>query len=150
MKWQISFHDLSKKENIFSPLSISLNILIITSLFHRKSLGASATFPQNGYNELLHLWLASNQIWCGWKDYQRSPKKWDSWCDYANIWKINPFLYNISCPIERDVIVKGFSARVRSGVYIKNVTIKVQGVTDALASISKTIQLAGKPSPLHR
>ena len=35
-------------------------------------------------------------------------------------------------------------------MYGKNATIKVQGVTDALASISKTIQLAGKPSPLYR
>ena len=47
-------------------------------------------------------------------------------------------------------MVTSFADLVRSGVHSKNATIKVQGVTDVLASISKTIQLAGKPSPLYR
>ena len=76
-------------------------------------------------------------------------KYWDYWCDYANICTIDFFLFNISCLIERNVIVTAFTARVRSGVYEKKSTIKVQGVMDALASISKTIQLDGKPSPLY-
>ena len=77
-------------------------------------------------------------------------KYWYYWCDYYNIYTINPFLSNISCPIERDAIVKAFDARVGSGVYGKKSTIKVQGVTDALVSISDTIQLAVKPSTIYR
>ena len=77
-------------------------------------------------------------------------KYWYYLCDYANICTINTFLYDISCPIKFDIIVTAFAVRVRSGVYGKNSTIKVQGVTDALASISNTIQLAGKTSPLYR
>ena len=77
-------------------------------------------------------------------------KCWDYWCDYANIFTIDPFLSNIFCPIERDVIVTAFADTVRSGVYSKNTSIKVQGVTDSLTSISNTIKLAGKLIPLYR
>ena len=77
-------------------------------------------------------------------------KYWDYWCDYANIGKIDIFLSNISFPIKCDFIITAFADQVRSGVYRKKSTIKVQGVKDALASISETIQLAGKPSPLYR
>ena len=75
---------------------------------------------------------------------------WYYWCDYANICTIDTFLSNISYPIEHDVTVTAFSARVRSGMYEKNVTIKVQGVMEALTSISNTIQLAVKPSLCYR
>ena len=77
-------------------------------------------------------------------------KYWYYWCDYANICTIYPFLSNISCPIKHSVIVTTFAARFKSGVYGKNSTIKVHRVTDAPTSISKTIQMAGKPSSLHR
>ena len=77
-------------------------------------------------------------------------KYWDFWCEYANVCTINTFLSNKSCPIERNVIVTALADSFRSGMYVKNATIKVQGVTDSLVSISKTIQLAGKPSPLYR
>jgi hypothetical protein len=62
---------------------------------------------------------------------------------------VDPFLRNTP-PIERDIALTAFSARVRSGAYGKGAQIKVSGVTDALASISKTIQLAGEPSPIYR
>ena len=80
------------------------------------------------------------------KDFQ---KYWYYWCDY-NICKINPFISNIYCPIKHDVIIIAFASRVRSGVYGKNSTIKVQGVMDALTSISNTIQFAGKSSPIYK
>ena len=40
--------------------------------------------------------------------------------------------------------------RVRIGVYGRGHPIKVGGVTDALAAISKTIELDGQPRPLYR
>jgi hypothetical protein len=42
------------------------------------------------------------------------------------------------------------AARVRTGTYGRGSKIKVSGVQDALSSITKTFQLAGKPSPLYR
>ena len=74
----------------------------------------------------------------------------DHWCDYANICTINPLFFDISCPIKRDVVVTEFASRVRSGVYGKNNTIKVQGFIYTIATIYKTIKLARKPSPLYR
>ena len=44
-------------------------------------------------------------------------KYWDYWCYYANIFKINPFLSNIPCPIERDVIVAELVSLFSSGMY---------------------------------
>ena len=51
MKWQISFHKRSKKENILLLLIVLSHISIITSLFHIMSLGESATFTPDGYCE---------------------------------------------------------------------------------------------------
>ena len=65
------------------------------------------------------------------------PKYWDYCCDYANICKIDPFLSNISCLIEHDFIVTAFTDHFRSSVYGKKVTIKVQGFTVSLRSISR-------------
>lgn len=62
---------------------------------------------------------------------------------------ISPFL-DKSVPLnERDIITEDFSARVRTGSYGKGNTIKVSGVTDSLAAISKTIELAEQPSQLY-
>ena len=94
--------------------------------------------------------MTINDKCCGYTDYQILPKYWYYWCDYANICKIDPFRSNISCPIKLDVIVTAFAARIRSGVYSKNATIKIQGVIDAFVYISKTTQVVGKPSPFYR
>ena len=53
-------------------------------------------------------------------------------------------------PLERDLVTGAFAARVRTGKYGNGDQIKVSVVSDALAAISKTIELAGKPSPLYR
>ena len=144
-----SFTSFQRRNLFLLPIILS-HILIFTSLFHRTSLGASATFPPNRYCERSHVCVASNYYWRGWKSTKDLQKYWKYWCYYANIWKIDHFLSNISCPIERDAIITAFAARVRSGVYSKNSTIKVQWFTDALTSISNTIQLSGNPSPLYR
>jgi hypothetical protein len=65
------------------------------------------------------------------------------------MFNINPLLTNTP-PFERDAVVCAFAARVRTGVYGRGNTVKVQTVTDALSAISQTIQLAGERSPLYR
>jgi hypothetical protein len=76
-------------------------------------------------------------------------KYWKHWSQYASLCRVDPFLNNVPA-IERDIVLTAFAARVRTGAYGRGAKIKVSGVTDALASISKTIQLAGQPSPLYR
>jgi hypothetical protein len=61
----------------------------------------------------------------------------------------DPFLYNVPA-MERDIIVSAYAARVRTGVYGHGHQVQVQTVTDALSSISKTIELAGQQSPIYR
>ena len=47
-------------------------------------------------------------------------------------------------------MVTAFNVRVGSGVYGKNATVKVQGITEALAPISNTTKQAVKNIPLYR
>jgi hypothetical protein len=63
--------------------------------------------------------------------------------------KVDPFLRNTP-PIERDVVVAAYAARVRQGVYGRGHQVRVQTVSDSLSAISKTIELAGEQSPLYR
>ena len=53
-------------------------------------------------------------------------------------------------PIIRDMVLTVFAAMVRQGYYGRGDTIKVQSVTDAMAAVSKTIELAGYRSPVYR
>jgi hypothetical protein len=61
----------------------------------------------------------------------------------------SPFLTGTS-PIDINNIVTGFAANVRTGVYGRGHQVRVSTVTDALASINQTIQLAGQQTPLYR
>ena len=64
---------------------------------------------------------------------------------------IDPFLSPDSVtPLERDIVTGAFAARVRQGVFGLGEQIRVGSVTAALSAISKTIELAGQPSPLYR
>ena len=76
-------------------------------------------------------------------------KYWRHWCRYAAAIEINPLLQETD-PLIRDVVLTAFAARVRTGHYGRGRQITVQGVTDALAAISKTIELAGLKSPVYR
>jgi len=69
-------------------------------------------------------------------------KYWSHWSRYAAAFRCNEFLTDVS-PIERDIIVTAFAARVKSGFYGRGNPVKVKTVTDALSAISKTIELAG-------
>ena len=73
-------------------------------------------------------------------------KYWAAWVRYARQWKVDPFLQQCD-PLDGIVVVAAFASRVRSGYYGHGVPIKVSSVTTALAAISATLQLVGKPCP---
>jgi len=76
-------------------------------------------------------------------------KYWKAWCSYANSVNVDPLLATTE-PIIRDMVLTAFAARVRQGYYGRGDKNKVQSVTDAMAAISKTIELAGYKSPVYR
>ena len=76
-------------------------------------------------------------------------KYWSRWSEYCSSFRIDPFLQEAT-KLEQIVLTTGFAARVRTGAYGRGDKIKVQSVTEALAAISKTIELAGQPSPLYK
>ena len=76
-------------------------------------------------------------------------KYWPHWTAFTTITQTDPFLdLKTVYDIERDIVVGAFAA-LRRGIYGRGEKIKVSGVTDVLLAISKTIELAGKPSPLY-
>ena len=77
-------------------------------------------------------------------------KYWLHWERYASTAQIKPFLDPSVPPLERDIVAGSFADRVRTGKYGRGNQIKVSGLSDALTAISKTIELAGKPSQLYQ
>ena len=75
-------------------------------------------------------------------------KYWRYWCFYAVLCRCDPFLGNISA-LERDIIAIAFAVSTRSDIFGRGTQIRVSGVTDALAAIFMSIDLAGSPSPLY-
>ena len=63
--------------------------------------------------------------------------------------EIDPILQTTD-PLIRDLAITAYAARVRRGYYGHGHQMKVQGVTDALSAISKTLELGGYTSPLYR
>ena len=84
------------------------------------------------------------------KTTQTREKYWHHWSNYASLCQIDPFLPPSVAALERDIIITAFASRVRTGAYGRGTQIRVSGVTDALASVSKTIELAGEQSPIYR
>ena len=76
-------------------------------------------------------------------------KYWSKWVHYAGTLGVDPLLQRTH-PFVRDITVTAFAARVRSGHFGKKRQIAVQGVSDALSAISKTIELADLQSPLYQ
>ena len=74
---------------------------------------------------------------------------WNKWQSYASLFRIDPFLQNVP-PLERDIVVTAFAARVRSGHYGRGKQVSTGEVRTALAAISKTIELVGERSPIYR
>ena len=79
----------------------------------------------------------------------RSRKKyWKHWQAYTKHFNCNPYLSECTST-EHTIIITAFAARVRTGHYGKGNTVRVPSVTQALAAISKTIELAGEQSPIY-
>ena len=76
-------------------------------------------------------------------------KYWNHWTNYKTATGINPFIDKSVHPDEHDIIAGAFASRVRTGRYGQVNHIKVSGFTDALESISKTIDLAGQHSKVY-
>jgi hypothetical protein len=76
-------------------------------------------------------------------------KYWKHWTQYVQHWNRSPFLDNAT-QLESNIIIQAYAARVRTGFYGEGHTVKVQTVSKALAAISKTLELAGQPSPVYR
>ena len=72
-----------------------------------------------------------------------------AWNHNANTLKVDPLLIRTD-PLLHDVVLTALAARVRHGFFGRGNQINVQGITDSLSAISKTIQLAGYPSPIYR
>jgi hypothetical protein len=76
-------------------------------------------------------------------------KYWAHWCNYASIFKCDPFLTNED-PLDCINIVCGFTTRVRAGAFGRGRQVKVQSCTDTITAINQTIQLAGQQTPLYK
>ena len=83
------------------------------------------------------------------KTNQSHKKYWRHWCSYCSAFNTDPFL-RTRTELQQQIIITGFAARVRTGFYGHGHQIKVQSVTDALAAISKTIELVGQQSPIYK
>ena len=76
-------------------------------------------------------------------------KYWNHWVSYAKTCKINPWLLGID-QLELEIIVSGFAARIRAGNYGRGNQVTVSTVQNGLSAITKTLELAGKSSPLYK
>ena len=77
-------------------------------------------------------------------------KYWSLWGKYASLAGISPYLDKTVPPIERDLVAGAFSARVRTGEYGRGQRTRLGGVSEALTTVSNTIDLAGQPSAFYR
>jgi hypothetical protein len=75
-------------------------------------------------------------------------KYWKHWVEYTKAFNQDPLLNNLD-ELQKLVILTAFAARVRSGYFGRGTQVRVPSVTEALSAVAKTLQLAGKPSPIH-
>ena len=76
-------------------------------------------------------------------------KYWRHWVAYTHQCKTNPYLTGES-KLHQAILLTGYAARVRAGAFGLRNEVKVQTVSNALAAISKTIELAGQQSPVYQ
>ena len=96
----------------------------------------------------LHVCVGSN-FGTTVKTAKNREKYWKAWQHYTSKCGTHPFLSR-STTQAKELIICAFVAWIRSGALGRGYQIHVQGVTDALAAVGKTFQLAGYPSPIHR
>jgi hypothetical protein len=83
------------------------------------------------------------------KNTSTREKYWAHWENYCAAFQRHPHL--IDCNnTEKIIIITAYAARVRTGHYGNKRQVKVPSVQDALSAISKTIELAGEPSPIYK
>ena len=75
-------------------------------------------------------------------------KYWAHWVEYASAYNQSPLLDNLS-DMHKLVIITAYAARVRTGYFGRGGQVRVPSVTEALSAVAKTLQLAGKQSPIH-
>ena len=83
------------------------------------------------------------------KNNNKRNKYWQHWKQYTADFQVDPYLSNCN-NTEKIIIITAYAARVRTGCYGRGNVVKVQSVTDALAAISTTIELAGESSPIYK
>jgi hypothetical protein len=75
-------------------------------------------------------------------------KYWTHWSNYTKSFGQNPLLDGLS-DMHKLVIITAFAARVRTGHFGRGDQVRVSSIAEALSAVAKTMQLAGKPSPIH-
>jgi hypothetical protein len=83
------------------------------------------------------------------KNTSTQEKYWAHWENYCTAFQCHPHLINCN-NTEKIIIITAYAARVRTGHYGNKRQVKVLSVQDALLAISKTIELAGEPSPIYK
>ena len=77
-------------------------------------------------------------------------KCWLHWCSMWPSSNINPFLNPGRVPpLERDITTCVFTARVKTWYFGRKAQVRAGIISDALATVSKTIKLAGEPNPIY-
>ena len=76
-------------------------------------------------------------------------KYWQHWVSYTYNLRTDPYLKRES-KLNQSIILTGYATQVRAGTYGLGNEVKVQTVSNALAAISKTIELAGECSPVYQ
>ena len=83
------------------------------------------------------------------KNHKTREKYWTCWSNYTQAFRKKPYLTDCS-ETQQIILITAFAARVRTGYYGLGNRVRVKTVTDALSAISKTIELAGLPSPIYQ
>jgi hypothetical protein len=83
------------------------------------------------------------------KNHKTREKYWTHWSNYTATFRKHPYLTDCS-KTQQIILITAFAARVRTGYYGLGNHVRTKTVADALSAISKTIELAGLPSPVYQ
>ena len=72
------------------------------------------------------------------QNIQTRQKYWNFWQTYCAQCKTNPYLDSTN-KIEQSILLTGYAARVRTGIYGRGNQVKVQTVTDALSAMANKV-----------
>ena len=83
------------------------------------------------------------------KNHKTREKYWACWTRYTQAFRKHPHLTDCSAT-QQIIIITAFAARVWTGYYGLGNRVRVKTVAGTLSAISKTIELAGFPSPVYQ